>query len=94
MKETYSNAMGYGFWCNEACAEGKMAQGIPPLGAGRAAKVYDAQGNLMLGQAAQSSATRSDASWGAFETAAVAIGSLLTIGIVAVIIVKAKKRKA
>ena len=93
MKETYSNALGYGFWCPKACAERKMAAGIPPLGAGRAAKVYDAQGNLALGQAAQSSATRSSTDWGAFETAGVIVGSLLTIGIIGVIIVKAKKKR-
>ena len=93
MKETYSNAMGYGFWCNEECAQAKMAQGIPPLGASRAEKVYDAQGNLLLGQAAQSAATKSSSNWGAFETAGVVVAGLLTIGIVGVILVKARKRK-
>ena len=93
MKETYSNAMGYGFWCNEECAQAKMAQGIPPLGAGRASKVYDSQGNLLIGQAAQSAATKSSSNWGAFETAGVVVAGLLTIGIVGVILVKARKRK-
>tara|TARA_R110001592_G_scaffold321960_4_gene600677 strand:+ start:5911 stop:6192 length:282 start_codon:yes stop_codon:yes gene_type:complete len=90
----YSNADGYGFWCNQRCADAKKAQGIPPLGSARAAKVFDAQGNLLLGEAASTSASQGDSSWSATATAGVAIASLLTIGVIAVLIIKAKKRKA
>tara|TARA_B100000963_G_scaffold8974_1_gene7052 strand:- start:17408 stop:17692 length:285 start_codon:yes stop_codon:yes gene_type:complete len=89
----YSNAGGYGFWCWGKCVDNKVAAGIPPLGAGRAAKVYDAQGNLLLGQAAQSSSTRASTSWTATQTAGVAVAGLLTIGLVGVLIVKAKRKK-
>ena len=89
----FSNAGGYGFWCWGKCAENKAAAGIPPLGAGRAAKVYDAQGNLLLGQAAQASATKAGTSWTPTQTAGVAVAGLLTIGLIGVLIVKAKRKK-
>ena len=94
MRSKYSSAQGYGFWCNDSCAEAKIAAGIPPLGAGRAAKVYDAQGNLLLGQAATASANRQSEAWSPVQTAGVAVAALLTIGIIGVILVKAKKKRA
>ena len=90
----YLNAGGYGWWCWGKCVENKMAAGIPPLWAGRAAKIYDAQGNLLLGEAANRAASRTDTSWSPVQTAGVAVAGLLTIGLMGVLIVKAKRKRA
>lgn len=57
-------------------------------------KAIQAQSDYELAKAAGSKAAQSSAgTWTAGQTALVAIGSLLAIGLVAVVIIKAKKKK-
>lgn len=57
-------------------------------------RTLQAQADLALAQAAGDSArSQNEGQWTATQTAMVAVGSILAIGLVAVIIVKAKKAK-
>tara|TARA_Y100001972_G_C7529010_1_gene266615 strand:+ start:23 stop:307 length:285 start_codon:yes stop_codon:yes gene_type:complete len=94
MKETYSNALGYGFWCPLPCAEEKIRQGIPPLGARRGAKLTEAEAQELLSKAAGDSASNQQTFWTPVATTGVVVVSLLTIGLIAVIIKKQKRKKA
>lgn len=89
----FSNAQGYGFWCNDECAERKKAAGIPPLGAGRATKGTEAQAELLMAQAATQAAAKEDKTWSAAATAGVVIASLLGIALTVVLIRRARKKK-
>tara|TARA_R110000751_G_scaffold90890_1_gene178221 strand:- start:1573 stop:1854 length:282 start_codon:yes stop_codon:yes gene_type:complete len=88
----FSNAQGYGFWCNDKCAEKKIASGIPPLGSGRATKDTEAQAELLMAQAATNLAAKKDKSWSAAATAGVVIASLLGIALTVILIKRAKRK--
>ena len=90
MKDNYSNYGGYGFWCGKKCAERKIAVGIPPLGAKRAAQATEAGSDLMLAQAALEKTRNKDNAWSPVAVGGIVIGSLLTIAIMVVIIKKSK----
>ena len=87
----YSNALGYGFWCNKNCAERKIAAGIPPLGAKRAQKGQEASTDAVLAQAAIEQVRKTEEGWSPLAVAGVVGASLLGIALMVVIIKKAKK---
>ena len=94
--DTYSQALGYGFWCNKKCAQRKMAAGIPPLGARRATKAQEAASDVLLAQtAAQASASqqerRTKTSWSPLAVAGVVTAGLVGIALMVVIVKKAQK---
>jgi hypothetical protein len=91
--EQYSNALGYGFWCGKKCAQRKMAAGIPPLGAGRAAKTQEAANDAKLAQAALE-AQRAPQEQGMSPLALTGVigASLLGIALMVVIIRRSKKK--
>jgi|TARA_R110000787_G_scaffold11722_6_gene38477 hypothetical protein len=93
-QDSWSNALGYGFWCGRNCAESKMAAGIPPLGSSRARKGKDAASDAVLAQAAleQTRNSAKEDSWSPMAVAGVVGASLLGIAIMVVIIVRAKKK--
>jgi len=88
----YSNAMGYGFWCGQRCAEKKIAAGIPPLGSGRATKAQNAQSDAVLAQAALEAQRKEDKSWSPLAVTGVVIASLLGIALMVVVIKKARAK--
>ena len=90
--DSYSQALGYGFWCSRACAERKIEAGIPPLGAKRAAKTQSAQAEQTLAQAALESQRKNDSGWSPLATAGVAVASLLAVGVMVVLIRRAKSK--
>ena len=47
--DSYSQALGYGWFCGRNCAERKIAAGIPPIGARRASKAQDATSDAVTG---------------------------------------------
>lgn len=91
--ENYSNALGYGFWCGQKCAERKMAAGIPPLGAGRKTKQEEAQAEQVLAGAALAGQTKQEEQdkWSPLAVGAVVVVSLLGIATMVAIIKKSKK---
>ena len=89
--ESWSNALGYGFWCGKNCAERKIAAGIPPLGSKRAQKGQDSASDAVLAQAALESTRSKDAGWSPMAVSGVVAASLLGIALMVVIIKKAKK---
>lgn len=89
--DSWSNALGYGFWCGKNCAERKIAAGIPPLGAKRAQKGQDAASDAVLAQAALESTRGKEEGWSPIAVAGVVGASLLGIALMVVIIKKAKK---
>jgi hypothetical protein len=92
-KETWSNAMGYGFWCNEECAKRKMEQGIPPLGSARQSKQTQADADLLLAQAVSSQAgVDKKEFWTPLAVTGVVIGSLLGITLMVIGIKKFAKK--
>jgi hypothetical protein len=89
-QDSWSNALGYGFWCGKNCAERKMAAGIPPMGSKRARKGQDAASDAVLAQAALESTRSKEKSWSPMAVAGVVGASLLGIALMVVIIKKAK----
>lgn len=90
-QDNWSNALGYGFWCNKKCVERKMAAGIPPMGSKRASKGQEAASDAVLAQAALESTRSKEKSWSPMAVAGVVGASLLGIALMVVIIKKAKK---
>lgn len=90
--DAYSQALGYGFWCGKKCAERKIAAGIPPLGAKRAAKKGGADAEQTLAQAALEAQRPNEGGWSPLATAGVAVASLVAIGLMVVLIKKAKAK--
>lgn len=87
----YSQALGYGFWCNRDCAERKIAAGIPPLGSRRSSKETEASADELLAQAALEKSREEDSSWTPLQVAGVVGASLIGIALMVVIIKKARK---
>lgn len=92
-QQYYSNYGGYGFWCNKECAEAKQAAGIPPLGAGKAAKIQTAESDTILAQAALAQATKEEKQLSGAAIAGIIGASLLGIAIMVVIIKKTRAAK-
>lgn len=90
-QQLYSNAQGYGFWCNDECVAEKKAAGIPPLGGGSAIKQTEAQSDALLAQAALIQAQKEDKSLSATQIAAIIGASLLGITLMVVIIKRTRK---
>ena len=90
--ENYSNAMGYGFWCGKACAERKMAAGIPPLGSKRAQKGQEAANDALLAQAALEQGRKEEKTMSAGAIAGIIGASLLGLTLMIVVIKRSKKK--
>ena len=80
-QDSWSNALGYGFWCGRNCSS-------------RARKGKDAASDAVLAQAAleQTRNSAKEDSWSPMAVAGVVGASLLGIAIMVVIIVRAKKK--
>tara|TARA_R110000787_G_scaffold44415_4_gene109009 strand:- start:1386 stop:1661 length:276 start_codon:yes stop_codon:yes gene_type:complete len=90
--DSYSQALGYGWFCGRNCAERKIAAGIPPIGARRASKAQDATSDAVIAQAGlEKIRNQEDESWSPMAVTGVVVGSLLAIAVMVVIIKKAKK---
>ena len=92
-QQLYSNAQGYGFWCNDKCVAEKKAAGIPPLGGGSAIKQTQADSDALLAQAALIQAQKEDKSLSGAAIAGIIGVSLLGIALMVVIIKKTRKAK-
>lgn len=90
--ENWSNYGGYGFWCDRACAEAKAKAGIPPLGSRRGTKQTQAEAEKELAQAAKEQAGKTQG-WSPLAVVGVVAGSMLAISLLAVIVIRARKRK-
>ena len=91
MKDNYSNAGGYGFWCDEECAERNKAAGMEQLWQGKRTAQYEAETDRLLSQAVmQKARTGENVTWTPLAITGVMLGSLLGIALMVVVIKKAK----